>query len=189
MSEGQTLGEIFWIIPLIEQRKYRIGTKGTEEDHSLSHPPGFTPEEGLNEVIPLVTREGLSYDSEVVYAPQELKKSVCYGIIWLMIESMGCWKLDGFDKLDRGFLERAPVNKKMPSKLNFMGKLKILKEPYSSWLSIHKVEFARFDKPSVESSVVLNTPFSCSLSIDQKEDMELMISKEEVKRAVWDCGV
>ncbi|GKA69492.1 hypothetical protein Tco_0775556 [Tanacetum coccineum] len=35
----------------------------------------------------------------------------------------------------------------------------------------------------------INTPFPVSLSIDQKEDMERKISKEEVKRAVWDCGV
>ncbi|GJZ87612.1 RNA-directed DNA polymerase, eukaryota [Tanacetum coccineum] len=35
----------------------------------------------------------------------------------------------------------------------------------------------------------IDTPFPVSLSIDQKEDMERRISKEEVKRAVWDCGV
>ncbi|GJT75046.1 RNA-directed DNA polymerase, eukaryota, partial [Tanacetum coccineum] len=46
----------------------------------------------------------------------------------------------------------------------------------------------RFDKPSV-NRVCIDTPFPVSLSIDQKEDMERMISKEEVKRAVWDCGV
>ncbi|GJR86500.1 RNA-directed DNA polymerase, eukaryota [Tanacetum coccineum] len=46
----------------------------------------------------------------------------------------------------------------------------------------------RFDKPSVNRACI-DTPFPVSLSIDQKEDMERMISKEEVKRAVWDCGV
>ncbi|GJZ89679.1 RNA-directed DNA polymerase, eukaryota, reverse transcriptase zinc-binding domain protein, partial [Tanacetum coccineum] len=52
-----------------------------------------------------------------------------------------------------------------------------------SWLYIH-----RFDKPSVNRACI-DTPFPVSLSIDQKEDMERRISKEEVKRAVWDCGV
>ncbi|GJT86709.1 hypothetical protein Tco_1068426 [Tanacetum coccineum] len=46
----------------------------------------------------------------------------------------------------------------------------------------------RFDKPSVNRACI-DTPFPVSLSIDQKKDMERMISKEEVKRAVWDCGV
>ncbi|GKG23253.1 hypothetical protein Tco_0391289 [Tanacetum coccineum] len=46
----------------------------------------------------------------------------------------------------------------------------------------------RFDNPSVNRACI-DTPFVVSLSIDQKEDMERRISKEEVKRAVWDCGV
>ncbi|GKC62400.1 RNA-directed DNA polymerase, eukaryota, partial [Tanacetum coccineum] len=46
----------------------------------------------------------------------------------------------------------------------------------------------RFDKPSVNRACI-DTHFPVSLSIDQKEDMERRISKEEVKRAVWDCGV
>ncbi|GJV46620.1 RNA-directed DNA polymerase, eukaryota, reverse transcriptase zinc-binding domain protein [Tanacetum coccineum] len=49
-------------------------------------------------------------------------------------------------------------------------------------------EELRFDKPSVNRACI-DTPFPVSLSIDQKEDMERRISKEEVKRAVWDCGV
>ncbi|GKC47378.1 RNA-directed DNA polymerase, eukaryota [Tanacetum coccineum] len=48
--------------------------------------------------------------------------------------------------------------------------------------------WGRFDKPSVNRACI-DTPFPVSLSIDQKEDMERRISKEEVKRAVWDCGV
>ncbi|GKF48200.1 hypothetical protein Tco_0141451, partial [Tanacetum coccineum] len=46
----------------------------------------------------------------------------------------------------------------------------------------------RFDKPLVNRACI-DTPFPVSLSIDQKEDMERRISKEEVKRVVWDCGV
>ncbi|GKG04182.1 hypothetical protein Tco_0314569, partial [Tanacetum coccineum] len=48
--------------------------------------------------------------------------------------------------------------------------------------------WGRFDKPSVNRACI-DTPFPVSLLIDQKEDMERGISKEEVKRAVWDCGV
>ncbi|GJY26366.1 putative reverse transcriptase domain-containing protein [Tanacetum coccineum] len=46
----------------------------------------------------------------------------------------------------------------------------------------------RFDKPSVNRACI-DTPFPVFLSIDQKEDMKCRISKEEVKRAVWDCDV
>ncbi|GJS25973.1 nucleotide-binding alpha-beta plait domain-containing protein [Tanacetum coccineum] len=56
-----------------------------------------------------------------------------------------------------------------------------------SW-KVGSCEFAMFDKPSVNRACI-DTPFPVSLSIDQKEDMERRISKEEVKRAVWDCGV
>ncbi|GJT90951.1 hypothetical protein Tco_1079796 [Tanacetum coccineum] len=34
----------------------------------------------------------------------------------------------------------------------------------------------------------IDMPFPNSLSTDQQKDLECMVSKEEVKRAVWDCG-
>ncbi|GJV26981.1 RNA-directed DNA polymerase, eukaryota [Tanacetum coccineum] len=46
----------------------------------------------------------------------------------------------------------------------------------------------RFDKPSM-SRARINIPFPNSLSHDQKEDLESMVTKEEVKRAVWECGI
>nr|GEY25821.1 RNA-directed DNA polymerase, eukaryota, reverse transcriptase zinc-binding domain protein [Tanacetum cinerariifolium] len=56
-----------------------------------------------------------------------------------------------------------------------------------------KLEFfdhfrGRFDKPS-ENRACIDISFLNSLSNDQKEDLERKITKEEVKRAVWDCGV
>nr|GEY86813.1 RNA-directed DNA polymerase, eukaryota [Tanacetum cinerariifolium] len=56
-----------------------------------------------------------------------------------------------------------------------------------------KLEFfdhfrGRFDKPS-ENRACIDISFPNSLSNDQKEDLECKITKEEVKRAVWDCGV
>ncbi|GJS23164.1 nucleotide-binding alpha-beta plait domain-containing protein [Tanacetum coccineum] len=69
------------------------------------------------------------------------------------------------------------------------GKLKFLKDRIRRAASLFiGSNFARFDKPSVNRACI-DTPFPVSLSIDQKEDMERRISKEEVKRAVWDCGV
>nr|GEX16611.1 RNA-directed DNA polymerase, eukaryota [Tanacetum cinerariifolium] len=46
----------------------------------------------------------------------------------------------------------------------------------------------RFEKPS-NQRVSIDMSFPNVLSIDQQEDLERMVSKEEVKKAVWDCGM
>nr|GEY34914.1 RNA-directed DNA polymerase, eukaryota [Tanacetum cinerariifolium] len=45
----------------------------------------------------------------------------------------------------------------------------------------------RFDKP-MEHRAVVDMCYPRSLLIDQQEDLERMVTKEEVKKAVWDCG-
>ncbi|GJY71084.1 hypothetical protein Tco_0474787 [Tanacetum coccineum] len=45
----------------------------------------------------------------------------------------------------------------------------------------------RFDKPP-DQNAHIDMLFPNSLSTDQQKDLECMVSKEEVKRAVWDCG-
>nr|GFA55548.1 RNA-directed DNA polymerase, eukaryota, reverse transcriptase zinc-binding domain protein [Tanacetum cinerariifolium] len=45
----------------------------------------------------------------------------------------------------------------------------------------------RFDKPK-EDRVRIDMCFPRSLSSEQQETLEYMVSMEEVKRAVWDCG-
>ncbi|GJW27888.1 RNA-directed DNA polymerase, eukaryota [Tanacetum coccineum] len=47
---------------------------------------------------------------------------------------------------------------------------------------------SRFDKPLLNRAL-LDLNFTNSLTNEQKEDLEQDITKEEVKRAVWDCGV
>ncbi|GKD53645.1 hypothetical protein Tco_1287032 [Tanacetum coccineum] len=39
----------FGLYPLLNKENIKLARKVTEEDHGLSHPSGFTPEEGLNE--------------------------------------------------------------------------------------------------------------------------------------------
>nr|GEY79540.1 RNA-directed DNA polymerase, eukaryota, reverse transcriptase zinc-binding domain protein [Tanacetum cinerariifolium] len=46
----------------------------------------------------------------------------------------------------------------------------------------------RFEKP-LNQRVRIDMSFLNALSIDQREDLERMVSKEEVKKAVWDCGI
>ncbi|GKF52094.1 hypothetical protein Tco_0148561, partial [Tanacetum coccineum] len=45
----------------------------------------------------------------------------------------------------------------------------------------------RFDKP-MEHRAIVDMCYPRSLLIDQHEDLERVVTKEEVKRAVWDCG-
>ncbi|GJW76179.1 hypothetical protein Tco_0137861, partial [Tanacetum coccineum] len=44
----------------------------------------------------------------------------------------------------------------------------------------------RFDKP-LDQNAHIDMPFPNSLLTDQQKDLECMVSKEDVKRAMWDC--
>nr|GEW74494.1 RNA-directed DNA polymerase, eukaryota [Tanacetum cinerariifolium] len=46
---------------------------------------------------------------------------------------------------------------------------------------------SRFDKPSVKRAC-MDMCYPNLLTIEQREDLERYVSKEELKRAVWDCG-
>ncbi|GJR44939.1 RNA-directed DNA polymerase, eukaryota [Tanacetum coccineum] len=46
----------------------------------------------------------------------------------------------------------------------------------------------RFDKPS-EQRAIVDMIFPNSLSLDQQAELERDVSKEELKQAVWDCGL
>ncbi|GJV85461.1 hypothetical protein Tco_1525359 [Tanacetum coccineum] len=46
----------------------------------------------------------------------------------------------------------------------------------------------RFEKPQ-EARLKLNMDFPCSMTSIQQADLETEVTKEEIKRAVWDCGV
>nr|GFC50292.1 RNA-directed DNA polymerase, eukaryota [Tanacetum cinerariifolium] len=45
----------------------------------------------------------------------------------------------------------------------------------------------RFDKPT-DNRVHIDINFPNSITIDQQMDLECVVSKEELKRAVWECG-
>nr|GEU53246.1 RNA-directed DNA polymerase, eukaryota, reverse transcriptase zinc-binding domain protein [Tanacetum cinerariifolium] len=45
----------------------------------------------------------------------------------------------------------------------------------------------RFDRPK-ETKAYVDMCYPISLSIEQQEDLKCYVSKEELKRAVWDCG-
>ncbi|GJX71516.1 RNA-directed DNA polymerase, eukaryota [Tanacetum coccineum] len=45
----------------------------------------------------------------------------------------------------------------------------------------------RFDKP-VQKRIHIEMNFPKTLSVDQQADLEMEVSREEIKRAVWNCG-
>nr|GEV95429.1 RNA-directed DNA polymerase, eukaryota [Tanacetum cinerariifolium] len=59
--------------------------------------------------------------------------------------------------------------------------------------SLVKTEFlnlfkSRFQKPS-QDRLYINMEFPCKLSSTQQADLEIDVSNEEVKKAVWNCGI
>nr|GEX59467.1 RNA-directed DNA polymerase, eukaryota, reverse transcriptase zinc-binding domain protein [Tanacetum cinerariifolium] len=46
----------------------------------------------------------------------------------------------------------------------------------------------RFDQPC-SPQLLLDINFPVQLSVDQQTDLEISVSNEEIKRAVWDCGL
>nr|GEW03519.1 RNA-directed DNA polymerase, eukaryota [Tanacetum cinerariifolium] len=46
----------------------------------------------------------------------------------------------------------------------------------------------RFEKPD-KSRILLERDFVKRISLDQNDDLEREVSNEEIKRAVWDCGI
>ncbi|GJY95770.1 RNA-directed DNA polymerase, eukaryota, partial [Tanacetum coccineum] len=117
--------------------------------------------------------------------------------------------LDGFDNFVIDIWRNTPGDKSNAMR-NLMYKLKFLKVRIRGWLSTNrnstKAEITRligelakldevidnafrdrFDEPK-DDRVCIDMCFPRSLSNEQKDDLERMVSMEEVKRAVWDCG-
>ncbi|GKD90844.1 nucleotide-binding alpha-beta plait domain-containing protein, partial [Tanacetum coccineum] len=83
--------------------------------------------------------------------------------------------VDGFDKFVTDSWKDAPRDDSNAMR-NLCGKLKFLKDLDETDLIKASYQNAHIDMP-----------FPNSLSTDQQKDLECMVSKEEVKRAVWDC--
>nr|GEU80679.1 RNA-directed DNA polymerase, eukaryota, reverse transcriptase zinc-binding domain protein [Tanacetum cinerariifolium] len=96
------------------------------------------------------------------------------------------WSVEG-DENSRFF--HGMLNKKR-SQLNIRGV--IVDRVWTENPSDVKREFfqhfrSRFDRPK-ESRAYVDMCYPICLSIEQHEDLERYVSKEELKRAMWDCG-
>nr|GEX58029.1 RNA-directed DNA polymerase, eukaryota [Tanacetum cinerariifolium] len=74
----------------------------------------------------------------------------------------------------------------------FSKKLKCLKENIRGWAKEKKESSKsqktdRFEKPC-SSRLMLDADFPIKLNSDQKDDLERNVTKDEIKRVVWECG-
>nr|GEV28863.1 RNA-directed DNA polymerase, eukaryota, reverse transcriptase zinc-binding domain protein [Tanacetum cinerariifolium] len=96
------------------------------------------------------------------------------------------WSVEG-DENVRFF--HGMINKKR-SQQNIQGVMidgKWIEEPSRVKEQFFQYFRDRFDEPK-DDRVRIDMCFPRSLSNEQKDDLERMVSMEEVKRAVWDCG-
>nr|GEW82759.1 RNA-directed DNA polymerase, eukaryota, reverse transcriptase zinc-binding domain protein [Tanacetum cinerariifolium] len=96
------------------------------------------------------------------------------------------WAIEG-DENTRYF--HGVLNKKI-SQLNICGIMvdgKWTKKPNNVKLEFLHHFRNRFDKPT-DNRVHIDMNFPKSITIDQQMDLECAVSKEELERAVWECG-
>ncbi|GJV28403.1 RNA-directed DNA polymerase, eukaryota, reverse transcriptase zinc-binding domain protein [Tanacetum coccineum] len=109
--------------------------------------------------------------------------------------------MEGFDKLV-GESWKAALVADTNAKIKMMKKLKYLKEKICVWNKTNKegtgnnirklkADFAELDvvidKGEGDEDVDMN--FLNILNSDQQADLECEVTKDEIKRAVWDCGI
>ncbi|GJX83604.1 hypothetical protein Tco_0333085, partial [Tanacetum coccineum] len=92
--------------------------------------------------------------------------------------------VDGFDKFVTDSWKDAPRDDSNAMR-NLCGKLKFLKVKIRAWNSFSTLDKGLI-KPPIDAHI--DMPFSNSLSMIREKTLSVMVSKEEGKRAVWDCG-
>nr|GEZ06827.1 RNA-directed DNA polymerase, eukaryota, reverse transcriptase zinc-binding domain protein [Tanacetum cinerariifolium] len=115
-----------------------------------------------------------------VYAPQELTEKK---LLWdYLCHVIANWKGEELDKLQ--WMEAAQKAKIKWAIEDENSKYyhEILNKKKAS--TIHP----RFERPK-EARLNINMEFPCKLTYVQQSDLEIDVSNEEIKRAVWNCGV
>ncbi|GJU31914.1 RNA-directed DNA polymerase, eukaryota [Tanacetum coccineum] len=104
------------------------------------------------------------------------------------------FEVEGFDKLVEDAWNEAPLDDSNAIS-NMLKKLKYLKEKLRPWNNAKKRSSSNSKVKFQEELIKLNTiidkgegTVDVTITSDQKAELENMVSKEEIKRAVWDCG-
>ncbi|GJR58434.1 RNA-directed DNA polymerase, eukaryota, reverse transcriptase zinc-binding domain protein, partial [Tanacetum coccineum] len=114
-----------------------------------------------------------------VYAPQKLSEKK---MLWdYLSHVIANWKVDGFVKLVEETWNEAPGDTSNAI-LNLMKKSKFLKKKIRAW----NIEKKKNSKTSLLTSKLELVELD---AIIDKADLEIEVTNEEIKRAVWDCGV
>ncbi|GJX53121.1 RNA-directed DNA polymerase, eukaryota [Tanacetum coccineum] len=105
------------------------------------------------------------------------------------------FELEGFDTFVKQTWNDAQVTDSNAISM-FMKKMKYLKEKIRRWIEspiLVKDEFlsyfaSRFNKPP-DYRLHIDLDFPNKLSLEQQMVLEIKVTREEIKKAVWDCGV
>ncbi|GJU48567.1 nucleotide-binding alpha-beta plait domain-containing protein [Tanacetum coccineum] len=226
----------FGLYPLLNKENIELARKVTEEDHSLSHPPGFTPEEGLNEgnTVNLDMKdygENERDDNSFVNL-EDGKDNSESADLYLTEKELHQLHLDEEalrETLEEQAMDAKARDEKIRQKqadddefflkfrmreLSFvdelidkgMGSSEVVQNRLEILNKIHQVQKNQASEISQKAKIkwaiegdenvkffhgILNKKRSQSQirGVMANEDLEQDITKEEVKRAVWDCGV
>nr|GEY16369.1 RNA-directed DNA polymerase, eukaryota [Tanacetum cinerariifolium] len=125
----------------------------------------------------------------VVYAPQEVSEK---RLLWDYLQSEIC-KWNGEVVIMGDFNEVWYKSDRYGSKFNAHSAMVFNSFILNSGLVEVKKEFRdhfskRFCKPGLRN-VNIQMTFSNQISVDQKRDLEGEVTNDEIKKAVWDCGM
>ncbi|GJR03717.1 RNA-directed DNA polymerase, eukaryota, reverse transcriptase zinc-binding domain protein [Tanacetum coccineum] len=191
MKERQS-EDPFGLYSILNKKKVKsdVIREVNDENPSLKYPPGFTPSVEKNgskskdDQVQNISDNQLNGDNESVHqverednknsdgAKTNLKVLKRFLLVEVHIQLVHTISASKMSKLGLDLLKHSKG-----SVTNFK----------DSTTALDELMIKGFDKPP-DQNAHIDMPFPNSLSTDQQKDLECMVSKEEVKRAVWDCG-
>nr|GEV46523.1 hypothetical protein CTI12_AA518330 [Tanacetum cinerariifolium] len=203
----------FNIYPILNKAKHkRIDKEVLNTKESLEFPPGFTPNI-VSDKNDLNAEERMATGNHIVQAVLENQQDRHQEIkVWVRTkkesDKANKTNLKGLLKdidrmIDEKQADQELINKRIQTmnSLQDLEKLEakqqairgILKD--GTWIDDPKAvkdEFLlhfqeRFDRPTL-NRLILGMDFPKKVNVEQLIDLERDVSKEEIKRAVWDCG-
>nr|GEZ22719.1 nucleotide-binding alpha-beta plait domain-containing protein [Tanacetum cinerariifolium] len=180
-QKGSPSEDPFRIYPLLNKDKNIREHKINEEEFSLKYPSGFTPVGNLNEghldrgCAKKVNEEVAGDDNSFMHTVGGKENS---GSVNKMSNSMGSYrpKKSGMLRIKLMIVVVYAPQEASEKHDSVKVKYEILDHFQN-----------RFDKHP-ENRARIDICFPNVLSNDQRDDLEHMVMKKEVKKAVWDCG-
>ncbi|GJS10728.1 RNA-directed DNA polymerase, eukaryota [Tanacetum coccineum] len=187
-----------------------LNNKNRESSPSLSHPPGFTPEmsDKIDEARDLhsasVGSKSVHNGGSVLGVMEDVifefvkAKGYIYGRYLSRRNEYGRWNgelivMGDFNEVRSSDERRGSCFNPYGAKyfdrfISNSGLVDVILEGYAfTWSHPTGAKMSRFKEPTVQR-LKLNFQFPRKLLISQADDLEREVSREEIRRAVWNCG-